>query len=206
VQPNGAYHYHSQPTGIMKKYDYRRKPLLLGYAADGFPVYALFGYSKAADANSTVVELQPSYRIKRGTRPNGPGGRYDGTYTRDFEYVRDLGDLDQCNGRTGVTPEYPDGTYYYVITAQFPSIPRCWIGSGDRSFSKRPGSGRRGVQGRRDPGGGRGPGRGGPPPQALSACSGRDDGASCSFNAPHGTVSGTCRTIQSDTACVPSRR
>ncbi len=206
VQPNGAYHYHSQPTGIMKKYDYRRKPLLLGYAADGFPVYALFGYSKASDANSTVVELQPSYRIKRGTRPNGPGGRYDGTYTRDFEYVRDLGDLDQCNGRTGVTPEYPDGTYYYVITAQFPSIPRCWIGSGDRSFSKRPGSGRRGVQGRRDPGGGRGPGRGGPPPQALSACSGRDDGASCSFNAPHGTVSGTCRTIQSDTACVPSRR
>ena len=27
-----------------------------------------------------------------------------------------MGDLDQCNGRFAATPEYPEGTYYYVST------------------------------------------------------------------------------------------
>lgn len=215
VQPNGAYHYHSIPTGIMNKYDYRSKPLLLGYAADGFPVYSPYGYSDAADSNSKIIELKSSYRIKQGSRPGGPGGRYDGTYTKDFEYVQGLGDLDKCNGRSGVTPEYPDGTYYYVITDKFPSIPRCLMGSGDSSFNKGPGSRQgSGSQQRRGPGGdsggpgagGPGGGRGGPPPEALSACKGSRDGASCSFNTPRGTIRGSCRSIQSDMACVPNRR
>lgn len=216
VQPNGAYHYHSIPKGILNKHDYRSKPLLIGYAADGFPIYAHYGYHDPMDSSSGMKELRGSYRIKSGTRPSGPGGLYDGTYTKDFEYVQGKGDLDQCNGRTGITPEYPKGTYYYVVTNQFPFIPRCLMGSADSSFSKGPGSGnqRGGMQERRGPSGSndRGPGaggpsgRGGPPQEAISACSGKRDGASCSFTTPRGSISGSCRSIQSDLACVPRRR
>ena len=34
----------------------------------------------------------------------------------DWNYVGGMGDLDECNGRWGPTPEYPEGTYYYVST------------------------------------------------------------------------------------------
>jgi len=216
VQPNGAYHYHSVPKGILNKHNYKTKPLLIGYAADGFPIYAHYGYKDANDSNSRMKELKSSYRLKSGSRPSGPGGRYDGTYTKDYEYAEGKGDLDQCNGRIGITPEYSDGTYYYVVTNQFPYIPRCLMGNADSSFSKRPGSGQgnnqnhqRGgsMQERRGPPGGGGPsGRGGPPQEAISACSGKSDGAACSFTTPRGRLSGSCRSIQSSVACVPSRR
>jgi hypothetical protein len=40
-----------------------------------------------------------------------------------------LGDLDECNGREGVTPEYPDGIYHYFITLEFPFVPRKFRGT-----------------------------------------------------------------------------
>ena len=43
-----------------------------------------------------------------------------GAFTQDYEYVEGLGDLDQCNGRFGVTPEFPNGIYYYVVSDDFP--------------------------------------------------------------------------------------
>ena len=72
--------------------------------------------------------LKASYRLKSGERPgggNGPGGAYDkGSFAQDYEFVKKTaGDLDDCNGRHGVTPEYPQGTYYYVITDNWPFIP-----------------------------------------------------------------------------------
>ena len=72
-----------------------------------------------------------------------------------------LGDLDACNGREGVTPEFPDGTYYYVLTDAFPQVPRQFHGVPDDSFRK---AGGPGGPGGRGPGGPR-PGRGGPPPR-----------------------------------------
>ena len=44
-----------------------------------------------------------------------------------------------------------------------------------------------------------------PPPQvALDACKGKREGAACSFEAPDGTLDGTCRTVKDDYfACVP---
>jgi hypothetical protein len=120
VQPNGAYHYHGLPTGLIEQLGDGRRMNLIGYAADGFPIYEQFGY-----------------RLKAGTRAAGPGGKYDGTFVQDYEYVAGFGDLDPCNGRTGVTPEYLSGTYYYVITSEFPFIPRCWRGTPDDSFKRR---------------------------------------------------------------------
>lgn len=131
VQPNGAYHYHGLPTDMIKTGPSEHSNLI-GYAADGFPIYALYGYNK----NGKIKKLHPSYRIKQGTRPTGPGGKYDGTFVQDYEYIENLGDLDECNGQTGSTPEYPDGIYHYFITDTYPFVPRCHMGKADQSFAK----------------------------------------------------------------------
>ena len=51
-----------------------------------------------------------------------------GAFTQDFEYEEGYGDLDECNGRVGVTPEFPEGIYYYVVTDDFPYFTRCLKG------------------------------------------------------------------------------
>ncbi len=155
VQPTGAYHYHGLPVELVKQLGGDRdRMLLLGYAADGFPVYSSKGYVDPQDPKSGVKELKPSYRVRRGTRPGGPGGRYDGTFVADHEYVKDLGDLDECNGRFGPTPEYPDGVYHYHLTTAFPYVPRLLKGTPDASFLRQ-GPGGRPPGG--PPGGGRPP-------------------------------------------------
>lgn len=146
VQPNGAYHYHGLPFELLKKRDYKNKMAFVGYAADGYPIYGSYGYTDAKDPNSGMKELAPSYRLKEGERPTGPTGIYDGSFAQDYEYVKGTGDLDEFNGRTGITPEYPNGTYYYVLTAQFPYTPRTFKATPDESFHKMMG---------RPPGGGR---------------------------------------------------
>ena len=135
VQPTGSYHYHGVPTALVQESAMTH----LGYGADGFPVYGPHGYASANDVNSGLVDVQSSYRLKAGSRPDGPGGLYDGAFLNDFEYVEGLGDLDECNGRFGVTPEHPEGIYLYYITEMFPFIPRCVKGTPDESFMMRGG-------------------------------------------------------------------
>ncbi len=172
VQPNGAYHYHANPIGLVKNlHGDNTKMTLIGWAADGYPIYSLYGYVDANNPRSGVKSLKSSWRLKKGTRPSGyqgPGGTYDGTFTKDWEFVQGSGDLDECNGRTGVTPEFPNGTYYYVITEMYPWIPRKFHGTPDNSFRRGPG-GPGGPGGRPPfpPPGGPGfppPGGGFPPP------------------------------------------
>ncbi|HVT27884.1 MAG TPA: YHYH protein, partial [Lacipirellulaceae bacterium] len=54
VQPTGAYHYHGLPNGLiarLRKEKGSNQMLLIGYAADGFPIYAEYGHKKADDAS-----------------------------------------------------------------------------------------------------------------------------------------------------------
>ncbi|MDA1041625.1 MAG: YHYH protein, partial [Planctomycetota bacterium] len=88
---------------------------ILGWAFDGYPIYGPYGYAKL-DGTGGVVRLASSYQLKQGTRPSGPGGTYDGSYIEDYEYVAGSGFLDEHNGRFAITPEYPEGTYHYVVT------------------------------------------------------------------------------------------
>ena len=45
---------------------------------------------------------------------------------------------------------------------------------------------------------------GGPPQEAIDACSGVSEGDACEFMAPHGKITGTCRSIEGQLACVPA--
>ena len=136
VQPSGAYHYHGLPVGLMQELGWSSSKAspLVGWAADGFPIYAM-----TAEVGGKVKLMQSSYRLKSGNRPGGsqPGGRYDGTFIQDYVYVAGAGDLDECNGATVVTDEFPNGTYAYFLTQTYPVIPRCHMGTPDSSFRKR---------------------------------------------------------------------
>ena len=170
VQPDGSYHYHGMPYALLKRLQYDKKMALVGWAADGYPIYAQLAYKKPNDPKSGLVKLKSSYKLRSGDRTEGPSGPFDGSFNSDFEYNKSFGDLDEHNGRTGVTPEYPKGTYYYVLTDTFPFVPRSFKGVPDRSFFRMPpGGGPGGMRG----GGGAPGGPGGPagPPVSAKASS-----------------------------------
>jgi hypothetical protein len=151
VQPNGAYHYHGVPAALLRRLSQGEpKMTLVGWAADGFPIYAVWAYRVAGDASSGVKPMRSSYQLRPGSRPvekGQPGGTHSGVFNEDFTYVAGSGDLDECGGRTGVTPEFPQGTYYYVLTEDFPFVPRAFRGAPDASFAVRQGPPPRGKGG-----------------------------------------------------------
>ena len=145
VQPNGAYHYHGIPELLIDFLGDQDGMTLVGWASDGFPVYARYGYADPENSQSQLKALTTSYRLKSQpdkNRPNtltailgGPNADSNinkpipmGAFTQDYEYVEGLGDLDECNGRFGATPEFPNGIYYYVVSDDFPFFTRCLKG------------------------------------------------------------------------------
>ena len=122
----------------------------VGFAADGHLMY----YSKSG-AYQSSYQLDTDTRTGTGCVPSGPnpeeidieGSTPDGTYTSDYVYVEGLGDLDQCNGTT------IDGEYLYIVTDDYPFIPRCLMGEFTAT----------------GPGGGGGPGAGGLPDLSAAA-------------------------------------
>jgi hypothetical protein len=128
VQPNGQYHFHADPVPLSES-DGTEHSSLVGFMLDGFPVYAKYGYGATEQVDGTVKEITSSWQLKTGQRAESePAGTYDGTYTTDYEFVEGSGDLDQCNGMFTKTPEFPDGTYSYFVTSEFPYVSRCLNG------------------------------------------------------------------------------
>jgi len=118
VQPTGQYHYHGAPSAYIDDLGIDGTEMVkLGYAADGFPIYYKYGYTEGE---------------RPGDGETAPDGCYDGTYSQDYEFVGGTG-LDECNGRTGRTPE-SEREYYYLITDNWPSAPICFSGTPDTSF------------------------------------------------------------------------
>lgn len=122
VQPTGTYHYHGMPFPVVKN---GLRMSLVGYAADGFPIYN--------DRDQDGRRLRSSFRLRSGTRRDGSAP--DGTFTEDYRWQE--GELDLCNGHFGRTPEVPGGTYHYHCTENFPFVPRWFAGAPDPSFARR---------------------------------------------------------------------
>lgn len=130
TQPNGAYHYHGNPIALFDESDPSGPSPVIGFAADGFPIYGPF----IADGNA-LRKVESGYVLKEGSRVSQsgegafPGGAFDGTYRDDYEFAG-VGDLDECNGMTR------DGVYGYYVTDSFPWVLNCFKGTPDPSFRK----------------------------------------------------------------------
>ena len=128
VQPGGAYHYHGMPEGFITKQGGSDTTMtIIGWAADGFPIYARYGYSIASDATSSIKLITGSYQLISDVSSSRPSKDIYplGTFAQDWQYVAGSGDLDECNGRVGVTPEFPNGIYHYFATESYPYFQRC---------------------------------------------------------------------------------
>lgn len=144
VQPTGEYHYHGIPEGILERAgasDTNRRMLLVGWASDGFPVYARYCYADAMNAASAVTVCRGSYTLDDVPDRGRPSASWVplGAFASDWNYTEGSGDLDECNGRVGVTPEFPGGIYYYMATDDYPYFSRCLRGALETAHAgKRP--------------------------------------------------------------------
>ena len=113
---------------------------LVGFANDGFPVYARYGYTKLNDVTGGVSVMKSNYRLRTADEITKAGYTDRpattlapiGSFAQDWVYDAASvgGDLDACNGRIGVTPESPNtAVYHYFITETYPFISRCVYGT-----------------------------------------------------------------------------
>lgn len=114
---HNAYYYKTFPKCLTDVETTGHSPII-GYALDGYPIYGPQAYSDSGDATSSIKNLTSSYRLKSQTSRQGVDAPSysdyaSGYYVEDYEYVDGLGDLDEHNGRSGITPDYPQGTYAY---------------------------------------------------------------------------------------------
>lgn len=124
---------HGLSLGLLEQLiaDGSRHSPILGYAFDGYPIYGPWGNAQR-DGSGNLRRLRSSYRLRTMSRrthlpdgtaltpsQSGPDVSAEfplGTFVEDYEFAAGSGDLDECNGRFAVTPEYPQGTYAYFLT------------------------------------------------------------------------------------------
>lgn len=109
---------------------------IIGFCFDGYPVYGPFAYGDPKDTTSRIGHMRSSYRLKENDRHRPEGFKATdvvdvgdelitlemGTFIQDYEFVENLGSLDQYNGRFCITPDYPQGTYAYFVTYEDQSL------------------------------------------------------------------------------------
>ena len=146
----GNYHYHGVPEGHVARIGKGNSTMtLVAFAADGFPIYARYGYSTRTSATGGVKVMKSNYRLRTAAELKAAG--YDdrpstalapyGTFEQDWVFDATSssspgGDLDACNGRYGVTPESPTtAVYHYFITDSYPFVQRCVFGQNPASWA-----------------------------------------------------------------------
>lgn len=130
----GLYHHHNMPKGALiqegETWGKKHSPLI-GFAFDGYPIYGPYGYV-STNGTGGIRRMRSSFSKRnitvRRVLPNGtnlPQNQWGpavssqyplGYYAEDYGYSASTGDLDECNGRFTVTPEYPNGIYAYFTT------------------------------------------------------------------------------------------
>ncbi len=88
-------------------------------------------FNFGTDANNAHVQPGGSYQLVTTANSSRPSTTTYalGTFAQNWQYVAGSGDLDECNGRTGVTPEFPNGIYHYYATDTYPFLQRCVKGA-----------------------------------------------------------------------------
>jgi len=92
---------------------------IIGWAYDGNPIYGPYGYS--SKDGGAVKCLVPGYQLLLQSNRPRTSIYPQGFFVEDYTYFGN-GDLDENNGRFGVTPEYPNGVYAYFATINSGSV------------------------------------------------------------------------------------
>jgi hypothetical protein len=126
--PNGNYHNHVNPACLYNSSNTAVHSPILGYAYDGYPIYGAYGYTNT-NGTGPIKRMESGYTLSTNTtRVNGPAvsATYpNGCFCEDYVFTGGAGtDLDQYNGRTCITPEYPGSTYAYFVTIDASGLPQ----------------------------------------------------------------------------------
>ena len=135
----GYYHYHGIPEGYVARLGKGNATMtLVGFAVDGYPIYARYGYTNRTSTSGGTKIMKSNYRLRSATelttagytdRPSPALAPY-GTFEQDWVFDAAAGgDLDACNGRFGVTPESATSVYHYFMTDSYPFVQRCVFGT-----------------------------------------------------------------------------
>lgn len=83
---------------------------IIGWAYDGNPIYGPYGYT--SPEGGSIKALESGYELVLDqNRP--PLSLYPlGFFVEDYQF-KNVGDLDEHNGRFCITPEFPNGVYAY---------------------------------------------------------------------------------------------
>jgi hypothetical protein len=163
VQPGGLFHYHGRPAAALaaltRDRPHRSGPQVVGYSADGYPI---IDHVMTLD-DGTVARLRSGYELREGRRSFVTGtnpdyvplGRHDGLFVQDYVYAGGVAvgttptiergprgafvTLDRHNGvvlgdTLPAAPGYPNRHYAYVLTPEWPQIPRLFVREPDVSF------------------------------------------------------------------------
>jgi len=91
---------------------------ILGWAYDGNPIYG----SNILDGSS-YRPVKSSYKLLKETNSQLRPNYVDGFFVQDYQYFYSIGDLDEYNGKyLSSTPEFPNGTYAYFSTNDYPYV------------------------------------------------------------------------------------
>ena len=98
---------------------------ILGWAYDGNPIYGPYAYQTPTGGSIKIMKSGYTTGVV-SYRPNPFDEAEqrlfpDGSFVEDYQYTG-TGDLDEHNGRYGITPDYPNGTYAYFATVDPDSI------------------------------------------------------------------------------------
>jgi hypothetical protein len=143
--PDGNYHYHggqflTHAVHLGLRHVAGEHSSLVGYALDGFPIYGPFGYVVADDATSGVQALRSCYRLQEARTCCADEGVCGlqamshektlalGAFVEDHvfdaaAYANGACELNAFNMRFQATPEYPEGTWAYVVTLDAAGAP-----------------------------------------------------------------------------------
>jgi hypothetical protein len=120
--PGGTYHIHARPSCIIAKLGGDAKGLVVGWAADGYPILAPVVCADDACTSSKRVRSSWKRNLDEYTKETrGPAWSI-------HSYVEGLGDLDRCNGLPITDPDVPYD-YAYFVTDTFPYFMGCYHGT-----------------------------------------------------------------------------
>jgi len=88
---------------------------IIGWSYDGNPIYGAYGYSDPENSSSNPKLLTSGYTLNGLNVNDRPNGFSNGFFVEDYLYTNS-GDLDENNGRFGITPDFPNGVYAYFST------------------------------------------------------------------------------------------